>query len=187
MVKPLENIKELVVSELDKDNLLERIMDEYGERLTKLSYHYVRDWGQAQEVVQDVFVSCYKHIDKYDHINSYKSWIYRVTINKCKDKLRSSLLKRFIFNNEIFKNMNSMEPTPEDQVLKDKEAEFLSECVLSLPIKYREVIILFYYEELSIDEISSLLNMNPNTIKTRLKRSRDLLKNLLESGENHGR
>jgi RNA polymerase sigma-70 factor (ECF subfamily) len=187
MVKPLENIKELIVSELDKDIFLERIMDEYGERLTKLSYNYVRDWGQAQEVVQDVFVICYKHLDEYHHINSFKSWIYRVTINKCKDKLRSSLLKRFIFNNEIFKNMNSMEPTPEDQVLKDKEAEFLSECVLSLPIKYREVIILFYYEELSIDEISSLLNMNPNTIKTRLKRSRDLLKNLLESGENHGR
>jgi RNA polymerase sigma factor (sigma-70 family) len=118
MVKPLENIKELIVSELDKDIFLERIMDEYGERLTKLSYNYVRDWGQAQEVVQDVFVICYKHLDEYHHINSFKSWIYRVTINKCKDKLRSSLLKRFIFNNEIFKNMNSMEPTPEDQVLK---------------------------------------------------------------------
>jgi RNA polymerase sigma factor (sigma-70 family) len=187
MVKSIVKIQDHIGSQLEKDSLLESIMDEYGDRLTKLSFNYLRDWGQAQEVVQDVFVSCYKHLDEYQQINSFKSWIYRVTINKCKDRLRSSLLKRFIFNNEIFTNMNSMEPTPEDQVLKDKEAEFLSECVLSLPVKYREIIILFYYEELSIEEISSLLNMNTNTIKTRLKRSRDLLKTNLESGENHGR
>jgi RNA polymerase sigma factor (sigma-70 family) len=80
-----------------------------------------------------------------------------------------------------------MEPNPEEKVLKDREDEFLSKCVLSLPVKYREVIILFYYEEMSINEISSLLDMKQNTIKTRLKRSRDLLKNLLESGENYGR
>jgi RNA polymerase sigma factor (sigma-70 family) len=187
MVKSLGNVKDFVLSETDKDNLLESIMDEYGERLTKLSYHYLHDWGKAQEVVQDVFVTCYKHLDEYDEINSYKSWIYRVTINRCKDKLRSSLLKRFIFNNDLLKNMDSMEPNPEEKVLKDREDEFLSKCVLSLPVKYREVIILFYYEEMSINEISSLLDVKQNTIKTRLKRSRDLLKNLLESGENNGR
>jgi RNA polymerase sigma factor (sigma-70 family) len=187
MVKSIENISDFILSETDKDNLLESIMDEYGERLTKLSYNYLRDWGQAQEVVQDVFVTCYKHLEEYHNIKSYRSWIYRVTINRCKDKLRSSLLKRFIFNQEVLNNMNSLEPNPEDQVLKDREAEFLSKCVLALPVKYREAIILFYYEELSIDEISSLVDVNQNTIKTRLKRSRDLLKKVLESGEIHGR
>jgi RNA polymerase sigma factor (sigma-70 family) len=187
MVKSIETIKHYILSDTDKDELLERIMDEYAERLTKLSYNYLRDWGTAQEVVQDVFVTCYKHLNEYDQIHSYKSWIYRVTINRCKDKLKSSFLKRFIFNIDLLTNMNSMEATPEDKLLKDKEAEFLSTSVLSLPVKYREVIILFYYEEMSIDEISSLLNVNPNTIKTRLKRSRDLLKNVLESGESNGR
>jgi RNA polymerase sigma factor (sigma-70 family) len=187
MVKSIENIKDYLVSDTDKDELLERIMDEFGERLTKLAYNYLRDWGTAQEVVQDVFVTCYKHLDEYNQIQSYKSWIYRVTINRCKDKLRSSLLKRFIFNNDLLQNVNSSEATPEDQVLKDREAEFLSISVLSLPVKYREVIILFYYEELSIEEISSLLNVNPNTVKTRLKRSRDLLKKVLESGDSNGR
>jgi RNA polymerase sigma factor (sigma-70 family) len=187
MVKSLENIKDLRLSETDKEILLESIMDEYGERLTKLSYNYLQDWGKAQEVVQDVFIICHKHIEEYDNIHSYKSWIYRVTINRCKDKLRSSLLKRLVFNNDVLKKLNSLEPTPEEQVLKNKEDEFLSECVLSLPVKYREVIILFYYEEMSIDEMSSLLDLNPNTVKTRLKRSRDLLKNVLESGENNGR
>jgi RNA polymerase sigma factor (sigma-70 family) len=187
MVKSIESMKDVVLSETDRDDFLEKIMDEYAERLTKLAYNYLRDWGSAQEVVQDVFVTCYKHLDEYDTISSYKSWIYRVTINRCKDKLRSSFFKRFIFNNDLLYNMTSKDATPEDQLLKEKAAESLSLSVLSLPVKYREVIILFYYEEMSIEEISSLLHINPNTIKTRLKRSRELLKNVLESGESNGR
>ncbi|MFD2442855.1 sigma-70 family RNA polymerase sigma factor [Bacillus sp. CGMCC 1.16607] len=186
-MKSIENIKDFKLSETAKEDLLEDIMDEYGERLTKLAYTYLQDWGKAQEVVQDVFVICYKHLEEYNTINSYKSWIYRVTINRCKDKLRSSFFQRFIFNSKELKDLNSSELTPEDKVLKSDEEEFLSECVQLLPVKYREAIILFYYEELSIDEMSSLLDLNPNTIKTRLRRSRDLLKKILESGGKSGR
>jgi RNA polymerase sigma factor (sigma-70 family) len=64
--------------------------------------------------------------------------------------------------------------------MKSGEEEFLSTCVLELSIKYREVITLYYYEELSIEEISEILKINRNTIKTRLIRARMKLKALLE-------
>ncbi|GLB61421.1 sigma factor-like helix-turn-helix DNA-binding protein [Cytobacillus sp. NCCP-133] len=68
----------------------------------------------------------------------------------------------------------------EKDLLKRSEKEFLSLCVLSLPVKYREVVTLYYYEECSIEEIQGILGVNHNTIKTRLSRGRLKLKNMME-------
>ncbi|MGD7024508.1 sigma-70 family RNA polymerase sigma factor [Rossellomorea vietnamensis] len=70
-------------------------------------------------------------------------------------------------------------------LIERSEEETLSKSVLELPVKYREVIILYYYEELSIAKIGDILNMNSNTVKTRLKRGRTQLKNVLEKGKRH--
>ncbi|MEK5101391.1 sigma-70 family RNA polymerase sigma factor [Cytobacillus sp. FSL M8-0252] len=71
-------------------------------------------------------------------------------------------------------------------MIQNNERFFLSASVLSLPIKYREVIILYYYDGLSIVEISHILNVNENTLKTRLKRARGKLRVLMEGREVHG-
>jgi len=164
----------------DKDIWFEMIMHEYGDRLTKLSYNYIKDWNIAEDIVQDVFITCYREYEKVDKIVSFKSWIYRITINKCKDILKSSMFKRVITNSNLLSFRKSPELSPEMATMKNEEAAFLSNCVLQLPIKYREVITLYYYEELSIEEISQILKMNRNTIKTRLNRARMNLKILME-------
>ncbi len=165
-----------------RDKWFENIMDQYGDRLTKLSYNYLKDWNLAEDIVQDVFITCYKKYDKMSEVVSFKAWIYRITINKCKDMLKSSLFKKVIINPDLFKRIISSEVTPEMRVMKKNEEEYLSICVLELPLKYREVITLFYYEELPIDEISELLKIKRNTVKTRLSRARLKLKTNLERG-----
>lgn len=72
------------------------------------------------------------------------------------------------------------EPSPEIRMIKRSEEERLSLSVLDLPVKYREIIILYYYEELPVEKICEILNMNPNTVKTRLNRGREKLKNSME-------
>lgn len=163
----------------NQDAWFELIMDEYGDRLTKLSYNYTKDWSLAEDIVQDVFITCYKEYENIDKIVSFKAWIYRITINKCKDMLKSSIFKRVIMNSDLLTHRKSSELSPEMSVMKNSESEFLSTCVLTLPIKYREVITLYYYEELSIEEISDILKLNRNTIKTRLNRARLKLKDLM--------
>ncbi|MGG0718471.1 sigma-70 family RNA polymerase sigma factor [Robertmurraya massiliosenegalensis] len=165
-----------------RDIWFERIMDQYGDRLTKLSYNYLKDWNLAEDTVQDVFITCYKEYDKISEIVSFKAWIYRITINKCKDMLKSSLFKKVIINTDLFKRIISSEFTPEMSVMRKSEDEYLSLCVLELPLKYREVITLYYYEELPIDEISEVLRIKRNTVKTRLSRARLKLKTILERG-----
>nr|WP_256942576.1 sigma-70 family RNA polymerase sigma factor [Bacillus sp. OV166] len=164
----------------NKDMWFEKIMDEYGDRLTKLSYNYTKDWNLAEDIVQDVFITCYKEYENIDKIVSFKAWIFRITINKCKDLLKSSIFKRVVTNSNLLTLIKSSELSPEMAIMKSGEEEFLSTCVLELPIKYREVITLYYYEELSIEEISEILKINRNTIKTRLNRARMKLKALLE-------
>ncbi len=163
-----------------RDAWLERIMDEYGERLTKLAYNYVKDWGMAEDIVQDVFITCFRHFEKIEEILSFKAWIYRLVINRSKDVLKSSAFKRVVKNSNLLSLFTSKEPLPEMSLVKRSEEEILSRSVLDLPVKYREVIILYYYEECSIEEIKRLLGLNGNTIKTRLNRGRTKLKNRME-------
>ena len=167
----------------DQDVWFEQVMDEYGERLTKLAYNYLKDWSLAEDVVQDVLITCYKQYEQLDEVTYFKSWIYRIAINKCKDMLKSSYMKKVIFDSNLFRFFSAKEHTPEMTLIHQSDEELLSVSVLSLSVKYREVIILYYYEELSIDEISHLLTLNKNTIKTRLNRGRKKLKEILERSE----
>ena len=168
---------------IQKEAWLENLMDQYGDRLTKLAYSYLKDWGRSQEVVQDVFLTCYQQYDTYEEINSYKAWIYRITINRCKDVLKSSWAKRVVLNNQLFQYMQTNEPAPHMTSLQREGDEELADSVLSLPIKYRETIHLHYYEDLSIPEMEALLNINQNTLKTRLRRGRKLLGETIERGD----
>lgn len=162
---------------------LSGLMDEFGERLTKLSFSYLKDWGKAQEVVQDVFFTCYKKRHHVLELDSVEAWVYRVTVNRCKDVLRTSWFKRVIVNNDLMHYQKSDQPSPETTSIINSNHEKLAQLVLALPVKYKEVILLFYYEDLSIEEISYVLKSNPNTIKTRLKRGRELLMKTMERGD----
>ncbi|BCB05126.1 sigma-70 family RNA polymerase sigma factor [Bacillus sp. KH172YL63] len=171
----------------DRDAWLERIMNEYGERLTKLAYNYVKDWGLAEDIVQDVFVTCFRHYEKVGEIMSFKAWIYRLAINRAKDVLKSSAFRRVVRNGSLLSLFTSKDLLPENELLRRSEEEILSRSVLDLPVKYREVMILYYYEECSIEEIEGLLGLNRNTIKTRLNRGRSRLKKRMERRGHDGR
>ncbi|WP_252183468.1 sigma-70 family RNA polymerase sigma factor [Rossellomorea vietnamensis] len=152
-----------------KDAWLEAIMDRYGENLTKMAYNYVKDWKLAEDSVQDVFVVCCHHYDKLYEILDFKPWIYRITINKSKDMLKSASYRKTVIQSSLLTIFKSNDPPPDMLLIKRSEEETLSKSVLKLPVKYREVIILYYYEELSIAKIGDILNLNSNTVKTRLK------------------
>lgn len=172
---------------VSRNEWLELIMDDYGERLTKLAFNYVKDWGIAQDVVQDVFVTCYNNYHEFRDAKSFKALIYRITINRCKDVLKSWSFKRVFLNPGVFQFLQSKELSPEMNTIQQDEDKTLTKSVLALPLKYREIIILYYYEGLAVSEISDLTGQNLNTIKTRLNRGRALMKKSFERSEGHGR
>lgn len=154
------------------DEYIERMLDCYSTKLIKLAFTYVKSLSDAEDIVQEVFISLIKKDNPFESEEHEKAWLYRVTINRCKNHLKSSWIRLQV-------------PLLDDlSYLPEEESEILS-MVLQLPTKYRSVIHLYYYENYSINEIAKILEKNPATIGTRLSRGRNLLKLKLTGGFDH--
>ncbi|MEL4026857.1 sigma-70 family RNA polymerase sigma factor [Lysinibacillus endophyticus] len=152
---------------------LEEIIENYGEYLYHLSYLYVKDCQLAEEITQDVLMKYMINRTNFRGDSSIKTYLTRILINCCHDKLRK-LKRKTMLSQLMFFRKN--EPSIEKMYVQKEVYKTLKDSVLALPLHYREVIILFYYEEFEVKEIAKLLNVSPNTIRTRLRRARELLK-----------
>ena len=159
---------------------LEKVMDEYGDYCFRIAYLYVKDYGAAEEIVQDVFVD-YHNKQHYKGLASLKTFLVKMTVHKSQNYLRSfkALKRQWTITYDEKRN----EGRPDEMfALKEKQSS-LVRALFTLPIKYREILIFYYYEDFTIKEISQLLAMSENTVKTRLARAREKLKPLLQGDE----
>jgi RNA polymerase sigma factor (sigma-70 family) len=172
----------MVNNQTSSDLLFEKIVDQYGESLMRLAYTYVKNHQVAEDIVQDVFLKAFEKQSDFREESSYKSYLYRITINRSYDYFRSWSYKNLLLTDKITKIVRQ-EKSTELLDITENENYLLGEKILSLPIKYREVIILHYYNDYGIDDIAFILGIPPNTIKTRLRRGREKLKGLIERTE----
>ncbi|MGX6443513.1 sigma-70 family RNA polymerase sigma factor [Neobacillus sp. K501] len=178
----LENRKiEIKPSDDRREETIEWLMNEFGKKIVRLAFTYLRQEQLAEDVAQEVFMKCYQKLDTFRHESSYQTWLYAITVNLCKDRLRSWSFRNIIIN-DFFSTRSIHHHTPESDLLDGETKNELSRCILELPVKYREIIILYYYEELSYKQISELLEITIPTIKSRLHRGRNLLKKKLKGG-----
>ncbi|WP_427902218.1 sigma-70 family RNA polymerase sigma factor [Ornithinibacillus xuwenensis] len=154
-------------------------MSEFGKDVIRLAFTYTKQRQLSEDIAQEVFIRCYQHIDVFRHESSYKTWIFRITINLCKDYFRSWTYKHITISDLFSKSMFTNE-SPESEVITVEKNRTIADFVLALPVKYREVIILYYYEEMSYIEISETLSISLQTVKARLYRARLKLHKLFE-------
>lgn len=166
-----------------KVQILERIMIEYGSDLVRLAFSYVKDTETAKDMVQNTFIKCYENLDRFRFESSIKTWLYRITINQCKDYLRSWHYRKVQARSFLEKAVGTLLPSAEEKVMNKTEAEEMKRMIFSLSKQYREVIFLYYYKSFSIKEISEITGLNTNTVKTRLRRAKQKLKILIEEGD----
>lgn len=172
--------------EMDKEEVIEEFMRHYSKQVYLVAYSYVKDQALAEDITQDVFIKCYKHLHKYRKDASPKTWILKITANTSKDYLKRKSFQTLKLSMEKFENMLKGKSI-EREVIEQEEKDEVLEAVLSMKAKYREVILLYYFQDLKIDEIKEALELNENTVKTRLTRGRALLKDILKKEErNHG-
>jgi RNA polymerase sigma factor (sigma-70 family) len=171
----------------NRDELLVWLMDEYGKSLVRLAFMYVKNEQLAEDIVQDAFVKCYNNLNHFQGKSSYKTWLYQITVNCCKDKLRSWAYRNMVIIDFFSFQEEAPDRSPEENLLLLEENSQLSKAIISLPLKLRETIIFYYYEELRIEEISNLLGVSSNTVKSRLRRGKEVLKNRLNRGDFRGR
>nr|WP_246569977.1 sigma-70 family RNA polymerase sigma factor [Lentibacillus saliphilus] len=161
---------------------MDDIMTHYGQDILQLVYSYVKDQDVAEDLTQEIFIKCYNALHTFKGTSTIRTWLWRIAINHCKDYLKS-WYNRNVFtseHDEVFDTADAHNERVEETVLQKDADEQLIASVLDLPIKYREVIYLFYFEELPIKEMAHVIGAKENTIKTRLKRAKELLKDRLE-------
>lgn len=163
---------------MTSDVLLECLMTKYGNAIFRMCYLYLKDFHLAEDATQETFIKAMKSYDSFQHSSDEKTWLIRIAINCCKNILRTKWFKDFhrIADDNI--PADSCNPI-EDFITKDS----LSNAIMSLKPNERQLIILYYYQELSVKEIAEIIHKNENTIYQQLKRVREKLKKiLLEDG-----
>ncbi len=159
-------------------------MEQQGDYLKRLIFTYVKDLQKAEDIVQDVFIKFYKNLEHFEERSSIKTYLYRIAINECHNYIRSWHYRKLDLTEKI--KMWTYRTSVEMEYLQIEQNQTITELVCNLPVKYREVIWLYYYAELSVTEISGLLNCSANTVKTRLARGRKLVKATIEeSGDEY--
>jgi RNA polymerase sigma-70 factor, ECF subfamily len=176
-------VEELIIDGFlsdDKELLMDEIMNQFGQEILQLTYSYVNNRAIAEDLTQDIFVKCYKSLHTYSGKSKLRTWLWRIAINHCKDVHRSWYNKNVVIAGEAMPSNGSKKELVEQAVIQKEEDDELISAIMKLPIKYREVIYLFYYEEMPLKEIAVVTETGINTVKTRLRRAKELLKERLE-------
>lgn len=152
-----------------QSNLLESSIERYSDTVVKTAYSYLKSRADAEDIAQEVFLTLYQSDVIFITEEHRKAWLIRVTINKCKNYLKS----RWFRDRE--------ELTEDLPYIPEEQSEVLN-AVFSLNTKYRLPVHLYYYEGYSIKEIGQILDMSAATVGTRLARGRRMLKKIVGGG-----
>lgn len=146
-----------------------RAIDRYADLVRRVCMIHLKNHADTEDIFQTVFLKYVTGTTEFESEEHEKAWFIRVTINACKDLLRSFFRSRTVSLDDLLEQS--------DQVPEDHRE--VLEAVLALPDKYRDVVYLHYYEGYTAPEIGTILHKNPNTVYTLLTRAREELRKML--------
>ena len=146
-----------------------RAVERYADMVRRLCMLHLKNAADTEDIFQNVFLKYVLRSMPFESEAHEKAWFIRVTINACKDLLKSFFRSRTVSLDEVVQ-LPAETPPDHREVL---------EAVLSLPPKYKDVVYLHYYEGYTAPEIGHMLGKNVNTVYTRLNRSKQLLREKL--------
>ena len=152
---------------------IEELIERYGNDILRLCCIYLGDRQLAQDAFQETFVKAWKALDTFRGDSSEKTWLSHIAVNTCRDLLRSGWLRMLRGSKPMEDMVELAAPAP------SPEAVAVREATQALPGRYREVIVLYYYQGMRIQEIAKVLALPENTVSTRLRRARGQLKRLM--------
>ncbi len=156
------------------------LVTEYQQKVINISFAMLSDYEEACDAAQEVFVRVYRYIGKFRGESSLSTWIYHITKNICNDFLRKRRETSLSIDDEDNKaEISDISYSPEKTAEKNEVRNILMNAISELDENSRIVLILYEINDLSYDEISAALNLPLGTVKSRLKRAREKLKNIL--------
>ena len=149
------------------DIYIQEVVDRYSDMLVRITFIHMKNRNDAEDVAQEIFLKLIEKPRIFESREHEKAWLIRTAVNLCKDRLKSSWFRKRV---ELTDDYSCTTPE-KNQVLSS---------VMELPVKYRSIVLLFYYEGYSIPEISKILHLKESTVGSQLYRARNMLKIKLE-------
>lgn len=176
-----------------KDENLQQKIDIYGNLLFRLCFIHLQNVQDAEDVVQDVFYQYIRRGEPFESAEHEKAWLLKVAMNGCRKVWRSAW-RRHRSGGEwqdeaekmVSADTENANPEPEEYSLEQERRRQLLEAVMKLPVKYREVIHLYYYQELSVKAIAEITGRGESTVTSQLTRGRNMLRKSLKEEYDFG-
>lgn len=174
--------------------IFETLVNQYKNMVFTLALQLIKNKEEAEEVAQDTFIKVYKNLHKFKGESKFSSWLYRITYNTCLDNLRKNKKNNETYDlDDITINKIKTIDNALDELERQEKKEMIKKCLSKLKEEEQVLLTLYYYEELSLQEIASVLNKKYDQIRVNLHRSRIKLAKILENNltpeilENYGR
>ena len=152
--------------------MLERLVTEYQTQLLRICYMYLKDMTLAEDAVQETFFKAYRSMETWRGDCSEKTWLCRIAVNTCRDMLRSRWFR--YTDRKVTPDM-----LPAAEAYEPQEETLVVE-VMNLPRKLREVVLLYYYHGMDVNDIAKALGIARTSVSDRLSRARKALRVTLE-------
>ena len=160
----------------DRNLRFEQIVERYQEQVIRMCFLYLCDKTLAEDAMQETFLKVYRAMDSFRGDSSERTWIMRIAMRTCYDMNHSGWFR--VINRHVTPDM-----VPEAAVPFEEDDDELMSAVTRLPIRLREVILLYYYQRMTVNEVADTLGISQSSVSGRLQRGRDKLKAMLEGSE----
>ncbi|MFS0820927.1 RNA polymerase sigma factor SigW [Bacillus sp. HNG] len=167
-------------------NAFAEIVEFYKDKVFQICYRMLGNRHEAEDIAQEAFIRAYVNIHSYDLNKKFSTWLYRIATNLSIDRIRKKKPDYYLDAElagsdglTMYSQIAADAALPEDELETMELQELIQSEIMKLPDKYRSVIVLKYIEEFSLKEISEILDLPVGTVKTRIHRGREALRNQL--------
>ena len=163
------------------------LLSRYDRAVYNICFKMVRNHEEARDLAQEAFIKVFSMLDRYDPAFAFSNWLLKITSNMCIDAMRKRRVETLPMDEpirtakgEIERQYPSPQDSPDKVFLKGERMKLLAEAIENLPPHYKIMIVLRHQEDLSYEEIARTLELPLGTVKARIHRAREMLKDLLE-------
>ena len=173
---------------LGNTQIFSQLIDNYKNMVYNLAYRMSNNPHEAEDISQEAFLRAYQSLAHFNPSYKFSTWLYQITLNIIRDKFKRKEIDYVSLDTPVETDDSEFCPQPADYahnpehiIDQQEKTQVIQKAILSLPLKYREIIVLRHLQDLSYIEIANILKLPQGTVKVRLYRAREQLRKILET------